>query len=248
MVNNAYWVQGLANYFQTGMLVGLEDAEDIALQERQYYSAALLFPPQSLDDEKSTFDFPARYEKRILVPMGEYIPFAFCRELAARYGVAGSFTSGSEAKVMSYKGILFSPSICYEETFGDVIREGRQKGSQLLVNLTSDVWYPNSRLPRQHFDHARLRTVENGVPLIRACNTGVTGAIDSLGKVVAVLGGEEPEAVEWVPDALLTEVPAYTYSTLYSRVGDKLIIGISFFAILFSLGSIRLEGIKDKDD
>lgn len=244
MVNNAYWVQGLANYFKAGVVVGLEDAEDITMYERQYYSAALFFPPQSPAAEEAVFNFPARYEKRILVPMGEYIPFACCRELAARYGVAGSFTCGSEAKVLSHKHILFSPSICYEETFGDVMRESRQKGSELLVNLTSDVWYPNSRLPRQHFDHARLRTVENGIPLIRACNTGVTGAIDSLGQIIAVLGGDKPEEVEWIPDSLLVEVPAYNYETFYAQVGDKFIIGLCCLAIVFSLGSLAFAFIK----
>lgn len=236
MVNNAYWAQGLANYFQAGVVAGLEDAEDVA-NERKYYSAALFFPPQK--SESGDFEFPARYEKRILLPMGEYIPFAFCRDLAAKYGVFGSFTCGQEAKVMTYNGLKFSPSICYEETFSGVTRETRQKGSELLVNLTSDVWYPNSLLPRQHFDLARLRTVENGFPLIRACNTGITAAIDSLGKIVAVLGDDHPEKVEWVADSLLVEVPRYTYWTLYSQFGDKLIVGISILFILITLTTIR---------
>jgi len=238
MVNNAYWVQGLANYFKADVLAGLEDAEDIGFQERLYYSSAMLFHPLSADAVAPiSFEelFPERYDKRILVPMGEYIPFTFCKNLAAHYGVFGSFTCGTEAKVMSCNQTLISPSICYEETFGDLIREGRQKGAQLLVNLTSDAWYPNSRLPQQHFDHARLRTVENGVPLIRACNTGITGAIDSLGRTIAVLGGNHPEKVEWVPDSLVVEVPINTYSTLYSRFGDSLLIGFCFLLVISGL-------------
>jgi len=246
MVNNAYWVQSIANVFDAGVIAGLEDADDVPNKEREYYSAAILFQPQS--SKKQTADFTSsdisltpdrqyyaeRYEKRVLVPMGEYIPFSFCRELAKQYGVFGSFTPGTEAKVMQCGQLMISPSICYEETFGDLVREGRGKGAGMLVNLTSDVWYPNSRLPSQHLEHARFRTVENGVPLVRACNTGITAAIDSLGRSVAVLGGESPEKAEWVADALYVQVPTYSYTTLYSQFGDKLIIGFSLLIILIS--------------
>jgi len=225
MVNNAFWVQGLANYFQADVIAGLEDAEDVSNQKREYYSGAMFFHPQ---DPILGIRDPERYAKRVLVPMAEYIPFSFCEELAARYGICSSFTHGKEAKIMTCNHVPFSPSICYEETFGNVMSEGRQKGAELMVNMTSDVWYPNSKLPRQHLDHARLRTVENGIPLIRACNTGVTGAIDSFGRNISILGGDSPEDVEWVQDALLVHVPLYSYQTIYSKFGDSLIIGISF--------------------
>lgn len=240
MVNNAFWLQSIANIFDSRVIAGLEDADDIPEQGREYYSAAILFHPQASNNENDQIlqnqqHYHERYEKRVLVPMGEYIPFAFCRELAQQYGVFGSFTPGKEAKVMQCGRLKISPSICYEETYGDLVREGRQKGADVLVNLTSDVWYPNSRLPLQHLEHARFRTVENGTPLVRACNTGVTAAIDSLGRTVAVLGGESPEKVEWIADALYVQVPIYTYKTLYSKFGDKLIIGFSLLVILISV-------------
>lgn len=237
MVNNAYWLQAMANYYGSGVIAGLEDAEDAAGGEREHYSAAILFNAEKENEKADEIAeaYPERYEKRILVPMGEYIPFSFCRELAKQYGVFGSFTAGKEAKVMTCGGVPFSPSICYEETFGDLMREGRQKGAEMLVNLTSDVWYPNSRLPLQHLEHARLRTVENGVPLLRACNTGVTAAIDSLGRTVAVLGGNDLQKAEWISDSLFVEVPTYIYSTLYSQFGDLIIIGLSFLILSISI-------------
>lgn len=246
LVNNAYWIQALANHFHADVLVGLEDAEDMLYGIREYYSAAIFIHPQPPGTSKSFF--AQRYSKRVLVPMGEYIPFEACRKLAERYGVFGSFTCGKEAVVMQSHGISFSPSICYEETFGDLMREGRQKGAELLVNLTSDVWYPNSKLPRQHLDHARLRTVENGVPLVRACNTGITAAVDSLGRDIAVLGGEYPEQVEWISDSLLVEVPIYTYSTLYSHFGDSLIIGFSVFILIFYCTRSCINHYKNRRD
>lgn len=241
MVNNAFWVQSIANVFDAGIIAGLEDAEDLPNQEREYYSAALFFKPEKkgnlIENAKvnQMEHFCERYEKRILVPMGEYIPFAFCRELAKQYGVFGSFTPGTQAKTMQCGKIKISPSICYEETFGNIIQESKGIGADMLVNLTSDVWYPNSRLPVQHLEHARFRTVENGLPLLRACNTGVTAAIDSLGRSVGVLGGDSPEKAEWVSDALYVQVPTYTYQTLYSKFGDKLIISFSLLVIAITI-------------
>lgn len=231
MVNNAFWTQAIANLFQANVVIGLEDADDLPSTGRNYYSAALYFKHQDRNVE--------RYEKRVLVPMGEYIPLTILKDLAASYGVTGSFTPGAEAKVMTCKHVPFGVSICYEETFGHIMRENRQKGAELLVNLTSDVWYPNSRLPRQHLDHARLRTVENGIPLIRACNTGITGAIDCFGQVVAELG-DPPEQAEWVADSLFAKVPTYHYHTPYSRFGDFLIIALSSFLIV--IGFVMTRG------
>lgn len=217
LVSNAFWVQTLANLFDADVVVGLEDVVDFADNGKQEcYNAALYFRPNQSEVK--------RYEKRILVPMGEYIPLDVCRKIAAKYGVNSSFTCGKEAKVFQGK-VPFSSSICYEETFGALMTEGRAKGAELLVNITSDAWYPNSRLPQQHFDHARLRTVENGIPLVRACNTGVTGAVDSLGRIIGVLDdGEKP--VEWRSDSIHLYVPTYHYFTLYSRWGDKLILSL----------------------
>lgn len=225
-VTNAYWSQAIANLFNSDLVVGLQDDQWVSENEKQSFSSAFYFWPNGNQG--------LRYEKRVLVPMGEYIPFAFCRELAKSYGICGSFTCGKEAKVFPGSKLPFGLSICYEETYGDLMRENRAKGAEMLINLTSDVWYPGSKLPKQHFDHARLRTVECGIPLLRACNTGVTGAFDSLGRVVAILGDGSSQS-EWIREALNVEMPTYHYKTLYSKFGDSLIISFSLFSLLFFL-------------
>ena len=222
-VTNAYLLQALANLYNAEVVSGLEDAEDTP-EGLQYYSAAIHVQPNLAHQAPFIIQ---RYEKRILMPMGEYIPFAFCRTLAAAYGIQGSFTHGKEAKLLGCRQPL-GMCICYEETFGHLMRENSQKGAQVLVNLTNDGWYPESLLPQQHFDHARLRTVENGLPLLRACNTGVTGAIDSFGRVIAVLDNRSE-----APGALHVNVPLYSYTTLYRTVGDTLIVLVSLFSLLF---------------
>ncbi|WP_052354850.1 apolipoprotein N-acyltransferase [Candidatus Protochlamydia sp. R18] len=227
LVSNAFIVKSLANLFQSYVVVGFEDS--VYLDEEKTchasYSAAFHFSPDQRPAE--------RYEKRILVPMGEYIPFEFCRELAARYGISGSFTCGKGAKIFNGP-VPYGATICYEETYGDLIRENRQKGAELLVNLTNDGWYPNSKLPKQHFDHARLRTVENGIPLMRACNTGITGAIDSLGQVINVLGPDMMKTQE-IADSLYVQVPVYHYKTLYAKWGDLFILCLSSLLMIWTI-------------
>lgn len=233
LVNNAFWAQAMANYFGSGLVIGLEDVEDQESGKRDHYSAAMYFKPA---DEKGTIKFPVeRYEKRVLVPLGEYIPFSMFQALAADYGIQGSFTSGKEAKVfVAGEQFPFGLSICYEETFGDIMRENKQLGAVMLVNLTSDAWYPYSRLSEQHFYHARLRTVENGIPLVRASNIGLTGAVDSLGRTIKLFG-EDSVRPDSLQGSILIDVPLYIYPTIYSHLGDGLVIGICLASFLFCL-------------
>ena len=231
MVSNGYWLQGLANILNTPVIAGMEDIEDFSNGTREMYSSAQYVEPM-VGNQWQSFK---RYDKRVLVPMGEYIPFSFCRQLAAMYGITGSFTPGQEAKIFPAR-LPFGVSICYEETFGHLMRENRLKGAELLVNLTSDAWYPT--LAQQHCDHARLRTVENGIPLIRACNTGITCGFDSFGRSIKILGDSHHEKI-WKPGALYLQVPLFSYHTLYSILGDYLIVAICFLGIVWSLIRIK---------
>ena len=90
-VTSAFILQSLSNLFHTQLVAGVEDAE-IVEGRPEYYNAALAFSP-------GDYSAISRYEKRILVPMGEYIPFEFARALAKKYGVGGSFTPGREARI-----------------------------------------------------------------------------------------------------------------------------------------------------
>jgi apolipoprotein N-acyltransferase len=86
-----------------------------------------------------------------------------------------------------------------------------------------------------------MKTVENGIPLLRACNTGITGAVDSLGNTICLLGGDNAEAYEWTAEALLATVPMYSYTTVYARYGNWLIIGFSLLAVLLGLSTSKLR-------
>ncbi len=227
-VNNAFWLQAIANVTQADVIAGLEDRDCVGEGRFRFHTVAYLFRPF-----KSSLQ---RYEKRILVPMGEYIPFSFLRDLAADYGISGSFSPGTSAKVFESQAGALSVSICFEETMGNMIREGRLKGADMLVNVTNDGWFPDYGLPVVHLEHSRLRTVETGAPLIRSCNTGVTSAVDSFGQTIAVFGESQIEQ-EKEQGVLVVDVPQYAYSTLYTRFGDRLILSLSSLCLLLWLWS-----------
>jgi apolipoprotein N-acyltransferase len=220
LVSNKFWMQALAEHFNAHLVVGL-DGEDIA--ENKVYSAAYHLSPNAV-----TYN---RYEKRVLVPLAEYLPFAWLKPFVAAYGISQFFTHGVEAKVFAGP-VPFSPSICYEETFPHLMREGRVKGAELFINLTNDNWYPASRLSRQHFDLGRLRSVENGVPLLRACNSGVTAVIDSVGNLLAEFEGKA--------GVLNVTFKPHSHNTLYSLYGDVGIVSLSLLFLLFFISRLVL--------
>jgi apolipoprotein N-acyltransferase len=218
LVNNAFVAKWLRNILETNLVAGFADTD--YFEEGRIscsYNAAHFFSKDSSKIE--------RYEKQVLLPMGEYIPFPPLKKLAAHYGIQGSFSKGEMSRLWNQGQFYFSPSVCYEETFSGVMRASRKDQGALFVNVTNDGWYPESSLPKRHLDLAKIRTAENGQPLVRACNTGVTAAIDALGKEIAFL-----EAKEGV---LLVNVPMYFYKTPYYYLGDKAILCFSFVALFF---------------
>lgn len=239
-VGNCAWAQALANFTGADVILGLEDV-DIQPEEKTYqaYNAAFLVRPFTQE--------LTRYEKRVLLPMGEYIPFNWCKKILSKYGIMDSFTPGKEAKVFSLAQGTAGISICYEETYGYLMREARRKGAELFINLTNDVWYPRSRLPAVHFFHGRLRALESGVPVLRACNTGITCGIDSLGRITGQVPAESV-AHAASPAVLCASLPLYQYPTLYAQWGDVVPLGVSaiLFASFFISKCFKRKGFKVK--
>jgi len=133
------------------------------------------------------------YDKVHLVPFGEYLPFA---DILTKFGlhhfvhIPGGFTPGTTHRLLSVPGLPPAvPLICYEAVFsGDVLPPplpGEHPG--LLLNLTNDGWFGNTAGPYQHFAQARLRTIETGLPLVRAANSGISAIIDPYGRILSEL-------------------------------------------------------------
>ena len=106
------------------------------------------------------------------------------------------------------------PLICYEVIFpGELVPAGTRPG--WLLNLTNDGWFGISSGPYQHLQQARLRAIEEGLPLVRAANTGISAVIDPVGRIVASL----PLGTEGILDA---QLPQAISPTLYARYGDRI--------------------------
>lgn len=216
-VSNLFLCQTLANYFGAEVVAGLDH---IDAEAQQNFNAVFYLQPGG--------SRVARYDKRVLLPLAEYLPFDFLKPLVKNYGIFEFFSKGRETKIFGKKMIL-SPSVCYEETFPAIMREGRAAGAQLFVNVTNDNYFPYSILHYQHLFHARVRAVENGIPLVRSCNSGVSAAVDSFGRIVAKL---EPSK----EGILNCHLSSYAFPTLYSFWGDYCLIGFCLVVCLCACG------------
>ena len=166
-----------------------------------YNSLIALTPPAS--------EIVAVYSKWHLVPFGEFppswVPFAI-------QVVPGRFGFGSGPRTLHVPGLPpFGPLICYEAVYpAQVIDEADRPA--WMVNITNDAWFGNSTGPRQHLAAARLRAVEEGIPLLRAANTGITAAFDARGQ-------ELGRTVLNTASVLVVAIPGARPATSFSRWG-----------------------------
>lgn len=132
-------------------------------------------------------DITATYDKAHLVPFGEYIPFRQFIPLPKLTAGMVDFSAGDGRKTIKLDNLpSFSPLICYEIIFPYEVIDPSNRPHWLL-NLTNDGWYGNSPGPYQHLISAKMRSVEEGLPLVRAANTGVSVVTDAYGRVISHL-------------------------------------------------------------
>ncbi|MBK20585.1 MAG: apolipoprotein N-acyltransferase [Rhodospirillaceae bacterium] len=170
------------------------------------------------------------HDKFHLVPFGEYIPFS--RFLKTHLGLekitAGrtDFSPGPGPRTIKLMNIpSFSPLICYEVIFQDGII-GPGERPKWLLNITNDAWFGTSSGPFQHFAMARFRSVEQGLPLIRAANTGISAVIDPYGRVIRKLSLNTRGKIDSALPSPLRK------KTLYSSVGDMPVLIIAITVII----------------
>jgi apolipoprotein N-acyltransferase len=164
------------------------------------------------------------YDKIHLVPFGEYFPHFLDRALRGMgirqfVHVPGGFDPGERRGGFLVPGLPpVAATICYEAIFpGAVVRSGARPG--LILNVTNDAWFGNTPGPHQHFAQARVRAVEEGLPLVRAANTGISAVVDAHGRVQAAL----PLGLEGVLDASL---PRAIAAPVFARYGQALVIAL----------------------
>ena len=176
----------------------------------------------------------ARYDKWRLVPGGEFLPFEWLlKPLGFRkvVTVPGSFTAGRGPQTLDVAGLPpVGFLVCYEAIFPDHLVDEKRRPSW-LVNVTNDGWFGNSTGPYQHVAQARLRAIEQGLPMVRAANTGISAVIDPYGRFVAAL----PVGKEGLIDA---ELPRELPPTFFATHGQNSLILMIF---MVCLGGIALH-------
>lgn len=136
------------------------------------------------------------FDKFHLVPFGEYVPYRQWLPVDRIVPGSADFSAGPGPRTLRLPGLPpVSPLICYEVIFPHRVLDPADRPAWLL-NLTNDGWYGYSAGPFQHFAIAAMRAVEEGMPLVRVANTGISGVVDPWGRVVARLGLEDGGAVD----------------------------------------------------
>jgi apolipoprotein N-acyltransferase len=178
------------------------------------------------------------YDKVHLVPFGEYIPFSgLLRRLGLRQLIQlpSGFSAGVQRRTLVVPGAPpAAPLICYEIVFpGAALAAGVRPG--WLINVTDDAWFGDTPGPHQHFLQARLRAVEEGLPLVRAANSGISAIVDGHGRVIASLGLGRMGVVDG-------DLPVALPPTPYARYGD-LIFAILLAACAITNGLTKVKNV-----
>jgi apolipoprotein N-acyltransferase len=195
----------LGDMLQPGqmLLAGAVREEGASGADDRYYNSVV-----AIDDQGQIAD---AVDKVHLVPFGEYLPLAgLLRRLGIEQFVAGpmDFSAGSERHPLVVPGgIRAVPFICYEIIFPELVAVD-VASSELIVNVTNDAWFGDTPGPYQHFRQAQVRAVENGLPLVRAANNGISAVVDPRGRVVDALAvnarGAMDVRIPIVKEAMMT--------------------------------------------
>ena len=162
------------------------------------------------------------YDKKKLVPFGEYIPYERQLETLGLKNLIfmGSMTSGNEQQ--DFVDNLL-PLICYESVFPNFVRKSLKKETELIVNISNDAWFGEGVGPQQHFTHSRFRSVENGISLIRSANKGVSALVNPIGKVEHIIKSNQIAYLD-------VKVPKKLSQTAYTKYGDSIVY---FLIVIF---------------
>jgi apolipoprotein N-acyltransferase len=197
-----------------------------------YWAAGKPYVHNSVAAIDHAGDIRASYDKAHLVPFGEYIPLRWLLDFIPAVGGRGGLSTGPGPATLHLPGLPpVAPIVCYEAVFSHgVIDEADRPG--WLLNDTNDAWFGRSIGPEQHFALARIRAVEEGLPLIRAANGGISGVVDAYGRRVETLPlGMETALDSKLPVALAADTP-------YGNVGDAPLLLIVFLTLLPCIVSI----------
>ncbi len=218
------------------MLIGtlhFERESDNPYYKYRVYNAVFF-----LDNETLKFE---RYFKIRLLPFSEALPFEGIFPIISRLNLGESdFKRGTEEVVFSIDSLNCKPApfLCYEIIFPDFVRDRVNAGANLLVNLTNDGWFGHSTGPFHHAEMSRMRSIENGVPLARCANSGISILIDPVGRILG-------KTKLYKRTVLTMDVPRKTIKTFYGRFGNWVIFASFLIIIIFLFYPILTSFLKN---
>ncbi len=199
------------------LLFGSVIVKDIKAEQSRMSNSAILLSPEG--------GILSIYDKIHLVPYGEYVPFRnispYIKKLT--YGI-GDFTHGKETVVMNTPFSRIGNLICYEIIFPGLVRKFVNKGANVLVTITNDAWFGRTSAPYQHFVMAVFRAIENRTPVVRSANTGISGFIDTKGRI-------KRKSDIFVEATITEEISIGNKKSFYTKYGDL----FAFFCIISSV-------------
>jgi apolipoprotein N-acyltransferase len=171
--------------------------------------------------------FVESYDKRHLVPFGEYIPFRSMFPFVSAFVSPVDFVPGLENRLLPFAGNRhLQVLICYEVIFSGAVIDPDSR-PDLMVNLTNDAWFGDTAGPWQHLYQSQMRAVEEGVPLLRVANTGISAGFDAMGRQLGIL----PLGTQGVLDV---DVPSPLKPTLFARFGNVIFFGLLGLIMMFA--------------
>ncbi|MDD5692839.1 MAG: apolipoprotein N-acyltransferase, partial [Candidatus Omnitrophica bacterium] len=207
-------VFSLAGSLNTDILAGA-----VSHSGANYFNSALFI-------DKSGRPLKA-YHKLHLVPFGEFIPFKETFPFLQTIAPIGDIQPGKEYTIFD-RPAKFGVLICFEDLFPELSRRFVKEGAGFLVNITNDAWYKETSAAAQHFSASVFRAVENRVYLARAANTGISGFIDPLGRIVSPVRDTAGKDI-FVRGFSTAEICLAEGRSFYNRYGDIFVI----FCFLF---------------
>ncbi len=186
------------------------------------------------------------YDKHHLVPFGEFVPlhrylsFLYLSEAVdAITGGGKGFSEGEGPQTLMAESFTFSPLVCYEAIFSSEVVDKKHL-PDIFVNLTNDAWFGNSSGPYQHFDMARMRAIEYGIPLIRVAGTGISALVDPFGRVVAKLGLNEEGMIDM-------KLIKNSQTTIYATYGQLPFLILFFLTLVILIVSLQRRHAHKKN-
>jgi apolipoprotein N-acyltransferase len=170
------------------------------------------------------------YRKMHLVPFSEKVPFDNIFPVVNYVDLGGGDFSPGDSLSIWQPGD-FSPLICYEAIYGNILRDAKRKGAKFIANITNDGWFYRSIAPYQHFNLVRAHAIENGIGVVRAANTGISAFILPNGKIL-----EKTELFE--QRIIVQNIPLETHFTLYSAIGDYIELILFAFSLIMVIVAI----------